>query len=119
MTVQLELIPIYVVLFVPGIFVCAEHRTVALTAPRIDPKRFDKLVTEDGKVARLIGFFPELGSKETTRKNRLLMDHLNEIVDHSLVRYRITGTTNDPGLLDTYSSGHAPDKDTLSLKLRN
>lgn len=60
---------------------------------RIDPKRFDKLVTEDGKVARLIGFFPELGSLETTRRNRVLVESLNASIDHSLITYRITGTT--------------------------
>ena len=60
---------------------------------RIDPKRMDKLVTEDGKVARLIGFFPELGSFETGKRNEKLLDYLIKELDHTLITYNITGTT--------------------------
>jgi predicted RND superfamily exporter protein len=60
---------------------------------RIDPKRLDKLVTEDGKVGRLIGFFPELGSYETDQRNQNLMHYLDENINRNIVSYRITGTT--------------------------
>ncbi len=70
-----------------------EYQTTLRLKNRIDPKRMNKLVTEDGKVARLIGFFPELGSKETGRRNRKMLDHLKGNIDQSLLRYHITGTT--------------------------
>ncbi len=60
---------------------------------RIDPKRLDKLVTEDGKVARLIGFIPELGSKETGRRNEQMLSYLNKTIASELLSYSITGTT--------------------------
>ncbi|WP_425391343.1 efflux RND transporter permease subunit [Ekhidna sp.] len=60
---------------------------------RIDPKRLDKLVTEDGKVGRLIGFFPELGSYETDTRNQKLLSYLDQNIDSSIIDYRITGTT--------------------------
>ncbi|SNS68887.1 hypothetical protein SAMN05421640_0860 [Ekhidna lutea] len=60
---------------------------------RIDPKRLDKLVTEDGKVARLIGFFPELGSHETDLRNKKLLSYLDDTINKDLINYRITGTT--------------------------
>lgn len=60
---------------------------------RIDPKRMDKLVTEKGKVARLIGFIPEYGSTETARRNERLLHFLNQHIDSSLIKFNITGTT--------------------------
>ncbi|WP_421765302.1 efflux RND transporter permease subunit [Ekhidna sp.] len=60
---------------------------------RIDPKRLDKLVTEDGKVGRLIGFFPELGSHETDIRNKKMLAFLNSHIDQQIISYRITGTT--------------------------
>lgn len=60
---------------------------------RIDPKRMDKLVTEDGKVARLIGFFPELGSHETGKRNEKLLNYLRQQIDADIIKYDITGTT--------------------------
>ncbi len=60
---------------------------------RIDPKRLDKLVTEDSKVGRLIGFFPELGSYETDLRNKKMLDYLNESIDREVISYQITGTT--------------------------
>ena len=60
---------------------------------RIDPKRLDKLVTEDSKVGRLIGFFPEFGSYETELRNKKMLGYLNDQVDHNVISYRITGTT--------------------------
>ncbi|MEQ9006828.1 MAG: efflux RND transporter permease subunit, partial [Ekhidna sp.] len=60
---------------------------------RIDPKRLDKLVTEDGKTGRLIGFFPELGSHETDQRNQKLIQYLDQHIDRNIISYRITGTT--------------------------
>lgn len=60
---------------------------------RIDPKRMDKLVTEDGRVTRLIGFIPEFGSHETAKRNQQLLDYLSININKELIRYRITGTT--------------------------
>ena len=60
---------------------------------RIDPKRLDKLVTEDNKVGRLIGFFPELGSYETKIRNEKMLDYLDKEINKNLISYRITGTT--------------------------
>lgn len=60
---------------------------------RIDPKRMDKLVTKDGRVARLIGFIPEWGSFETQQKNYELQEYLDDNIDLTKINYRITGTT--------------------------
>lgn len=60
---------------------------------RIDPKRLDKLVTEDSKVGRLIGFFPELGSFETDIRNQRMLSFLSDHIDGDVINYRITGTT--------------------------
>ncbi|MEQ9467858.1 MAG: efflux RND transporter permease subunit [Ekhidna sp.] len=68
------------------------QRTLRLK-DRIDPKRLDKLVTEDGKAGRLIGFFPELGSYETDQRNQKLINYLDENIDKEKINYRITGTT--------------------------
>ena len=68
------------------------HRTIRLKN-RIDPKRLDKLVTEDGYVGRLIGFFPELGSRETDIRNQKMLKHFEGNIDHNIINYRITGTT--------------------------
>lgn len=70
-----------------------EYQETIKLKNRIDPKRMDKLVTEDGKVARLIGFFPELGSHETGIRNRKLQQYLEDQIDSSLISYHITGTT--------------------------
>ncbi|WP_424961084.1 efflux RND transporter permease subunit [Ekhidna sp.] len=69
------------------------YRSTIRLKNRIDPKRLDKLVTEDGKVGRLIGFFPELGSHETDIRNQKMLKYFQENVDGSIVDYRITGTT--------------------------
>ncbi len=71
-----------------------EYRRTMRLKNRIDPKRMDKLVTEDSKVGRLIGFFPELGSKETGIRNKKLLNYLEENIDHSVINYKITGTTH-------------------------
>lgn len=68
------------------------RRTIRLKN-RIDPKRLDKLVTEDGQVGRLIGFFPELGSHETGIRNQRMLKYLDQNIDTSIINYRITGTT--------------------------
>lgn len=68
------------------------ERTIRLKS-RIDPKRMNKLVTEDGKAARLIGVFPEFGSIETERRNELLLSYLENTINHELIDYKITGTT--------------------------
>lgn len=60
---------------------------------RIDPKRLTKLITKDQNVARVIGFFPEIGSFETGKKNKELLSYLDKNIDHQLIKYRITGTT--------------------------
>ncbi len=60
---------------------------------RIDPKRLTKLVTQDEKAARVIGFFPEIGSFKTGQKNEQLLSYLENKIDHDIIRYRITGTT--------------------------
>ncbi len=60
---------------------------------RIDPKRLDKLVTEDSKTGRLIGFFPELGSYETDVRNKKMLIYLDQHIDKNIIQYRITGTT--------------------------
>ncbi|MEM6643172.1 MAG: efflux RND transporter permease subunit [Bacteroidota bacterium] len=60
---------------------------------RIDPKRMNKLVTEDGKVARLIGFFPELGSYETGIRNQKFLAYLDSNVNPRVINYNITGST--------------------------
>lgn len=60
---------------------------------RIDPKRLDKLVTEDGNIGRLIGFFPELGSHETDIRNQKMLKYFKENIDENIINYRITGTT--------------------------
>ena len=60
---------------------------------RIDPKRLDKLVTENSKVGRLIGFFPELGSYETDMRNQEMLGFLSDHIDADIISYRITGTT--------------------------
>lgn len=72
---------------------CQAYMETIRLKNRIDPKRLDKLVTKDGKVGRLIGFFPELGSLETTKRNDQLMNDLEDRVDKSIINYRITGTT--------------------------
>lgn len=69
------------------------YRQTLRLKDRIDPKRLDKLVTEDGKVGRLIGFFPELGSYETDQRNQKLIQHLDSTLNPEKVKYRITGTT--------------------------
>ena len=60
---------------------------------RIDPKRMNKLVTAEDKVARLVGFFPELGSYETGLRNLEFLKYMEENIDTSLIKYHITGTT--------------------------
>ncbi len=60
---------------------------------RIDPKRLDKLVTEDNRIGRLIGFFPELGSYETKIRNEVMLSYLDSEIDKKLINYQITGTT--------------------------
>lgn len=60
---------------------------------RIDPKRLDELVTEDGRVGRLIGFFPELGSHETDIRNKKMLASLDTMINKDIISYRITGTT--------------------------
>lgn len=69
------------------------YRQTLQLKSRIDPKRLDKLVTEDSRVGRLIGFFPELGSYETDIRNQKLLSHLNENIDKNIIKFRITGTT--------------------------
>jgi uncharacterized protein len=60
---------------------------------RIDPKRLTKLITQDERAARVIGFFPEIGSFMTGKKNKDLLSYLEKTIDHDLIKYRITGTT--------------------------
>ncbi|MFK7952873.1 MAG: RND family transporter [Ekhidna sp.] len=60
---------------------------------RIDPKRLTKLITKDKKAARVIGFFPEIGSFQTDQRNEKLLSYLGQNIDHDIISYRITGTT--------------------------
>ncbi|GAB4236989.1 MAG: MMPL family transporter [Ekhidna sp.] len=60
---------------------------------RIDPKRMDKLVTEDGKTTRLIGFITELGSYETGLRNQQLNAFLADSINNQIIKAEITGTT--------------------------
>ncbi|MFY0598698.1 MAG: MMPL family transporter [Cyclobacteriaceae bacterium] len=50
-------------------------------------------LSKDQKYARIKGFIPELGSKETIEKNDLLLSYLEKNIDKSVIDYRITGTT--------------------------
>lgn len=70
-----------------------EYNETLRLMQRIDPKRMDKLVTEDSRVARLIGFIPEYGSMETGKRNETLRNYLDKVIDHSKIAYEITGTT--------------------------
>ena len=70
-----------------------DYRQTIRLKDRIDPKRLDKLVTQDSKVGRLIGFFPELGSHETELRNRRFLRFLSDNIDVSIINYKITGTT--------------------------
>ncbi|MEQ9404119.1 MAG: efflux RND transporter permease subunit [Cyclobacteriaceae bacterium] len=60
---------------------------------RLNPETIRKLISEDGRSARIAGFFPELGSYETKVRNEKFMDYLGTNIDHSVINYRITGTT--------------------------
>lgn len=70
-----------------------EYRQTLRLKDRIDPKRLDKLVTEDSQVGRLIGFFPELGSYETDIRNKKMLRYLKENINDKTITYQITGTT--------------------------
>jgi len=70
-----------------------EYDEVIELKNRIDPKRMNKLVNDDSKTARLIGFIPELGSRETAIRNNRLIEHLATVIDQDLLNYKITGTT--------------------------
>lgn len=59
----------------------------------IDPQRINQLVTGDNKTGRIIGFFPELGSHETTIRNNKMLDDFKKKIDHQILSYSITGTT--------------------------
>lgn len=50
-------------------------------------------VSSDHKYARIVGFIPELGSKETGIRNEKLLEYLSEHIDSSVIGYQITGTT--------------------------
>lgn len=50
-------------------------------------------VTVDNKYARIKGFIPELGSKETTDRNDRMMNYLKTSVDSTKLNFKITGTT--------------------------
>ncbi|MFT6865587.1 MAG: putative RND superfamily exporter protein [Cyclobacteriaceae bacterium] len=43
--------------------------------------------------ARIIGFIPEYGSRETILRNQKLLTFLSKNIDNSIIGYRITGTT--------------------------
>ena len=60
---------------------------------RIDPRRMNKLVTDDAQTARLIGFIPELGSFETDRRNKKLLRYLDDHLNLDVLDYQLTGTT--------------------------
>ncbi|WP_436516191.1 efflux RND transporter permease subunit [Ekhidna sp. To15] len=70
-----------------------DYRQTLRLKDRIDPKRLDKLVTEDSQVGRLIGFFPELGSYEADIRNKKLLGYLKKNIDSQTINYQITGTT--------------------------
>jgi len=69
------------------------YREVMKLKNRVDPKRMDKIVANHSKAARLIGFFPELGSYETGKRNEKLKAYLDKHLNTDIIRYRITGTT--------------------------
>ncbi len=60
---------------------------------RMGLQRWEGLITKDETTCRMSGFFPELGSAETTIKNDSLISHLNKVINMDVVKYRITGTT--------------------------
>lgn len=70
-----------------------DYQKVIRLKNRIDPKRMNKLVSDDGKSARLIGFFPELGSLETSKRNEQLLSYLQQNIAQDIISYKITGTT--------------------------
>ncbi|MEM9895343.1 MAG: efflux RND transporter permease subunit [Bacteroidota bacterium] len=70
-----------------------EYRRTITLKNRIDPRRMDKLLTEDGKTARIIGFIPELGSYETMLRNEKLRAFMDSTIQQDQLKYRITGTT--------------------------
>lgn len=50
-------------------------------------------VSKNQKYARIKGFIPELGSKETIARNEKLEEYLNSNIDKTILDYKITGTT--------------------------
>lgn len=54
---------------------------------------WNSMISVDQRVARISGFFPELGSAETSVKNDSLLSYLERRIDPNLVSYNITGTT--------------------------
>ncbi|MEP1096265.1 MAG: efflux RND transporter permease subunit [Cyclobacteriaceae bacterium] len=68
------------------------QKAVSLTR-RIEPDLLRHLISEDQRACRIVGFFPEYGSYETTVRNEKMLEFLKRNIDHSKISYRITGTT--------------------------
>lgn len=68
------------------------QKAVFLTR-RIKPDLLRNLISEDQTACRIVGFFPEYGSFETTVRNEKMLDFFERTIDHSKIDYRITGTT--------------------------
>ncbi|MFY0652078.1 MAG: MMPL family transporter [Cyclobacteriaceae bacterium] len=68
------------------------HRAFNFIKKQKTEERFIKVT--DGNEARISGFTPDIGSKLSNQKNRDLLDRLDEIVNHELIGYRITGTSH-------------------------
>jgi uncharacterized protein len=60
---------------------------------RMKPDAIRKLVTENERSGRVVGFIPELGSYETMRRNGLVMKYIEENLPDEILSFRITGTT--------------------------
>ena len=69
------------------------YRAAVKLKNNVNLRKIDKLVADGSKKARLIGFFPELGSHETGKRNGKMIAYLDSHLDTSLIKYRITGTT--------------------------
>ncbi|MEP5613728.1 MAG: efflux RND transporter permease subunit [Cyclobacteriaceae bacterium] len=68
------------------------EKAISLTR-RIEPDLLKNLIAEDQTACRIVGFFPEYGSYETTVRNEKMLEFLERNIDHSKIDYRITGTT--------------------------
>lgn len=71
----------------------SQYKKAFALVRRMDPEVIGKMVTPDAQTCRIFGFFPELGSYETKLRNEKMLDYLESEIDHSVLSYRLTGTT--------------------------